>query len=894
MKVRVLMAKTRKKTIAMELIEKLDKVSKDYVMEPQTQWELPDDIHNSLVHNLRPYQKMALFYYHLSQEAEAFKHDNISHVLFHMATGSGKTDLMAALILYLYKYQGYQRFVFTVNSNSILKKTYDNLIDTTSTKYLFSDSIEIDGKRVKIEFVNRFHTHQHPNVIYIKMGNIQSLQSELKTVREGRMRLTEYENEKLVILGDEAHHYSRKTKLNTSEIKDENTWEEVIDSILGTNKNNKLLEFTATIDLDTDDGIYDKYTKKIAYQYSLDKFILGGYSKLIRRIESNNNDLENMINAVLVSEYRRLHALENHNVIIKPVIMFKSQQVDDSKQAHDTFNNMINSLSPTNLIQFVKSNRNLMDHDSSELLRWTYDYYINNENNLYTIISDIKENFGPNRLINVNDKDRGRTQMLDLGQYEILNSLESPDNTFRAVFAVAKLTEGWDVLNLYDIIRISDSVTNKTKSYTNSEAQLIGRGARYNPFKMDGKTSYKRRFEDESQDSIILETLHYHTINESSYIQTLLESFELYNIPTGPDRKPEPQEMTVKSAFKKTNAYKHGALYYNETVDIPNSYYESLDMYGIPKQDFTYPLRQLSRESNYKELASNSEIKQLEMKFEPLIVEKALNSLDFYRFNKMKEYLPNVTSRQDFLSLKWLDIWNKRIYVLVPRKQTSLNVMEKLEATKAYLFYIERQIKKGYQKKRGTNRFIGYPIKDYITDYKKRPRNFDTMIKIQENAQLRDMTDNKHFVYQKTIINDLELELVDKLHALANDLSKNYDEIYIIRMDENMHRGSDKGNELKLHQSDKNSSEYRLEGFQPDFIFWVGNSQYHYQIFIEPKGEQLFHQDKWKEDVLNYINENEGELIFVDETESVFIRGVKFYLKNDRQGSIDQIREIIK
>lgn len=70
--------------------------------------------------------------------------------------------------------------------------------------------------------------------------------------------------------------------------------------------------------------------------------------------------------------------------------------------------------------------------------------------------------------------------MLEKGQYEALNSLESLSNLYRVVFAVAKLTEGWDVLNLFDIVRLSDHPTvSGTKAKTISEAQLIGRGARY-------------------------------------------------------------------------------------------------------------------------------------------------------------------------------------------------------------------------------------------------------------------------------------------------------------------------------------------------------------------------------------------------------------------------------
>ena len=66
-----------------------------------------------------------------------------------------------------------------------------------------------------------------------------------------------------------------------------------------------------------------------------------------------------------------------------------------------------------------------------------------------------------------------------------VNTLEDKDNPIRAIFAVQKLNEGWDVLNLFDIVRCyeaRDSGKNRIGKTTISEAQLIGRGARYFPF----------------------------------------------------------------------------------------------------------------------------------------------------------------------------------------------------------------------------------------------------------------------------------------------------------------------------------------------------------------------------------------------------------------------------
>src|SRR5690606_41053413 len=48
----------------------------------------------------------------------------------------------------------------------------------------------------------------------------------------------------------------------------------------------------------------------------------------------------------------------------------------------------------------------------------------------------------------------------------------------------------------------------------------------------------------------------------------------------------------------------------------------------------------------------------------------------------------------------------------------------------------------------------------------------------------------------------------------------------------------------------------------------------------------------WKEDLLLYINENEGEIYFEDEVDNVKIKGVKFYTMNDTRETIKQIGEI--
>jgi type III restriction enzyme len=105
-----------------------------------------------------------------------------TQLLYHMATGSGKTLVMAGLIIYLYE-QGYRNFLFFVNSTNIIEKTRDNFFNTTSSKYLFADSISIGDKQVKIKEVDNFQAANQED-INIVFSTIQGLHSRLNTPKE--------------------------------------------------------------------------------------------------------------------------------------------------------------------------------------------------------------------------------------------------------------------------------------------------------------------------------------------------------------------------------------------------------------------------------------------------------------------------------------------------------------------------------------------------------------------------------------------------------------------------------------------------------------------------------------------------------------------------------------
>src|SRR5699024_10479968 len=159
------------------------------------------------------------------------------------------------------------------------------------------------------------------------------------------------------------------------------------------------------------------------------------------------------------------------------------------------FISMIESLSVNQLQEAIIKGLNIYGKSSS-IWSKMYQYYNNME--LSSVVQHIQWDFTETYL-NANDS-KFQTEENTL----LLNTLEEADNPIRTIFAVAKLNEGWDVLNLYDIVRISEGATG-TRNTTDSEAQLIGRGARYYPFVEKGERSYQRRYDDVSSDLKVIE-----------------------------------------------------------------------------------------------------------------------------------------------------------------------------------------------------------------------------------------------------------------------------------------------------------------------------------------------------------------------------------------------------
>ncbi|EAI1193584.1 DEAD/DEAH box helicase, partial [Campylobacter jejuni] len=384
-----------------------------------------------------------------------------------------------------------------------------------SSKYLFKENINIDSKNIEINIINNLFESKN-ECINIYFTTIQALFSLFKNERENSLSFEDLKDEKLVFLADEAHHLNSDTKSkNENELKE--GWEAIIKRAYESNNENLLFEFSATIPQEF--NVLEKYQDKIIYEYTLREFCKEGYSKRIFLVKYDNDSLEHrFLGAVLCSLYRELLA-QKYNIILKPVVLLKSESIKESMQNQEKFIDFIDNLESLHIEDFYKN-----INKESDLLNKSLEFFKKEYQNTYakTIVNFLKNNFKTLYMLNTNDdKELEKNQIL-------LNSLEEKDNQIRVIFCVDKLNEGWDVLNLFDIVRLGNKKASKT--ITTKEAQLIGRGARYYSFKsdlfdFDDEFRFKRKYDSDLENELnALEKLTYHTRNDVEFIKQLNES----------------------------------------------------------------------------------------------------------------------------------------------------------------------------------------------------------------------------------------------------------------------------------------------------------------------------------------------------------------------------------
>ena len=839
--------------------------------------EIPDYIKSNLKYSFFDWQEEA-FQYMLLNENKIKEKNKPTHLMFNMATGTGKTLLMASLILHYYK-KGYRKFIFFVNQKNIIYKTENNFIDTNHNKYLFSDQIVIDDETINIKKVEVFSKSN--DGVEIKLTTIQQLYNDIHIQKENQVLLDDLIKKDIVMLADEAHHLNADTKnlqgeldLYT-ELKDNTNlkdiekkgWEHTVIELL-LNKNggkeenrNVLLEFTATIPEIKE--VLDKYADKTIYKFGLKEFLTAGYTKEINLLSSTLDKKERILQALLFSWYRHKIALKNDLSNWKPVILFRSKSIEDSKNDFKEFLIMIKNLEVSdidflnNIEERFTQGNDVYQQGKSRVLDLIK--FIKNEGiKKSEIVTFLKGSFAERNCIITNSQtNKAKTKEdIDEDTDKLLNNLEDNDNHIRAIFTVNKLTEGWDVLNLFDIVRLysgrdegKDVKGNrKAGSATVSEIQLIGRGVRYYPFKYQDKIKNKRKFDEFLGNEMrVLEELYYHSDSDHRYIDELKRELKKKGLID--DGRIE-KRFNIKSDFAESMFFKNVKIWKNEQIENPERKKKTLD-YLKDSLDLKFDLDSLEiREQEVEFDNENSDTERLNINdankqthvvrikdFEKHIFEKAvnikskkLNSL--LRFESLQQEI-NIKSLEDFRTKLIGDLKIK----LITTKSSFDNISnkEKLDILLKTLDMIFIELQQNINPHKGSE-FKAYKLLDFFgEEVRKNVKKDDYSQRLEDELKSQDW-----YVVDQFYGTSEEKGLIEFIKETIINLKSKYKEVYLLRNEE----------QYKIYDF------HTGQGFQPDFILLLKDKEdLYYQVFIEPKGDNLLQKDEWKNQFLKEITE---------------------------------------
>jgi len=813
---------------------------------------------------LRDYQKEALgrFDFYLNGYQ---KRKFPAQLLFNMATGSGKTLIMAANILYLFKL-GYRNFIFFVNSTNIIEKTRDNFLNPLSEKYLFSTKIKFTEKEVDIKEVQNFEG-VNPENVNIIFTTIQGMHTRLNYPEENALTYEDFEEKKIVLISDEAHHLQTITKNKKEEIERERSWEYTVERILRTNPKNILLEFTATIDMGNQ-NLRQKYEDKIIIQYDLKQFRFDKYSKEIEVLQADLEPIERALQAVVLSQYRRKIG-EKYKLQLKPVLLFKSKSIKESKENHEGFLIKIINLCSKDL-------QEIYSRAEGTMLEEAFKYFQRENITFDNLIRELREDFSKEKCMLLDSENVDEEKQLKL------NSLESKNNEIRAIFAVNMLNEGWDVLNLFDIVRLYDTrdgnwVRGKYKpgNTTMGEAQLIGRGARYFPFQIDEvQDKYKRKFdEDVENDLRVIETLHYHSLRNPKYIEEIKTA--LTEIGILPEKYVQ-KDLLIKDSFKETDFWKDGVIFINSRTENERNDIFSLDDARITN-NYNYALRTgetyeetlLNNKVRFNSSAERSRKTYTLFDFGDNIIRGALDRFEFYNFEALRKYFPHVRSISEFISS---DKYLRSVRVdVVGRKDVvgNLTPSQKLVIAILIIKKIAEEAKTNTSEYVGTKLFKAAMLREIFKDKILRIDGDDERIKGMQTINLAV----KEWYAQNDIYGTSEeKDFINFIDESMEKLKKQYSGIALLR------------NEgfFQLFDFDEGRA------FEPDFLMLLKKRNSKavsiYQIFIEPKGDQFkdsqggFENSKegWKQEFLLEIEEKADTNIKL-ENKNFKLIGMPFY-----------------
>lgn len=452
-----------------------------------------DKIQGLLKFSLRPYQIEALRAFQLfwkdGFDSRSLKQKTLQEVEvdgkkiqwnkvgFEMATGSGKTLLMGAIIADLW-HRGYKDFLILTPNTILFDKTIENFTPR-AVKSIFGDGWNLTYNLVTgNSYRDKTCNYEEDRDISFYVFNMQKfydkgtsnnqkdgidtmkgvpyvrrpLEDSLWRDKSGNHTISFVEflrERRPVIISDEAHHYQQKK-----------TKEAILDFLPSV-----VLEFTAT---SIEKGESESFGQDNLYKYPMQRYISEGYGKRIFAVGCGSSD-EKITDEVTESDKQKLvwgmliHLLKRESLravnapVKKVMLLTKARTIKHADNIDNYLRNWPEAISTE--IDDVLEQVNREGTDIAKIVR---QYIPKNKAELIKRLGEIAKSVFTIHSENKSDE-------------EIWTDYQSlDDNNTEIVNQVRIFTEGVDYDNFYTIVVLGDTVENVGLA----AAQLIGRGLR--------------------------------------------------------------------------------------------------------------------------------------------------------------------------------------------------------------------------------------------------------------------------------------------------------------------------------------------------------------------------------------------------------------------------------
>lgn len=379
-----------------------------------------------------------------------------------------------------------------------------------------------------------------------------------------------------------------------------------------------------------------------------------------------------------------------------------------------------------------------------------------------------------------------------------------------------------------------------------------------------------------------IETLHYHCENNPRYIQELHSALVKTGI-----KAPEyvQQSLFIKDDFKEKDIYKHGLVFMNERV--PLAIIENDGTIGKAIKDKTYKVMMPTGKMKSGFLFGDNTPSAVQAsasagcRFIELgehVIRAAINYFPSFYFDSLKRLYPSLKSVKEFItSNDYLRILNVIVFGK-ERQVEAYSQKDKLYIAKEVLRQIEPLLTLRGKSYRGSREFKPSMIKDVFSSQKtlnfakqgpNSNQEFGLSMKESRRTELRaDLMYSDWYAYNDCYGTSEEKALVKYIESISEKLLQKYESFYLFRNER----------DVRIFSFDNGNA------FEPDFVLFLRRKgrtdEYdNIQIFIEPKGENLRKEDKWKEDFLIELKEK-AEVRWLTKTDSYNVWGVPFFTED--------------